>query len=147
MVFQLRVTKNTPLTGENDYEKVAKELLQLIGYMSENSDTESIPYRLFACFLLHPDKYWLVDELAVHLNATKATVYRHLNKLKGMDILEEGKEGEGVTVRKTYRLRYGNLTKAWSFVEAHVKVAMENYGETVDHLQKLVQRRVLDGGD
>jgi DNA-binding transcriptional ArsR family regulator len=115
--------------------------------MSENADTKSIPYQLFECFLLHPDKYWLVEELAMHLNATKATVYRHLNKLKGMDILEDGKEGEGVTVCKTYRLRYGNLIKAWSFVEAHVKVAMENYGETVTHLQRLVQRRVIDGGD
>ena len=147
MVFQLRVMKNTPLTGESDYEKVAIELLQRIGYMSENADTKSIPYQLFECFLLHPDKYWLVEELAMHLNATKATVYRHLNKLKGMDILEDGKEGEGVTVCKTYRLRYGNLIKAWSFVEAHVKVAMENYGETVTHLQRLVQRRVIDGGD
>ena len=147
MVFQLQVTKNTPLTGEDDYEKVAVDFLQLIGYMNDSADSGSIPYRLFECFLVHPDKYWLVDELAVSLEATKATVYRHLNKLKGMDILEEGKEGEGVTVRKTYRLRYGNLAKAWSFVEAHVKVAMENYSETVDILQKLVARRILDGRD
>ncbi|HDS59654.1 MAG TPA: ArsR family transcriptional regulator [Thermoplasmatales archaeon] len=145
MVFQLQVTKNTPLTGEDDYEKVAVDFLRLIGYMNESADTASIPYRLFECFLIHPDKHWLVDELAVTLEATKATVYRHLNKLKGMDILEEGREGEGVTVRKTYRLRYGNLAKAWSFVEAHVKVAMENYAETVAHLQKLVSRRTLDG--
>jgi len=147
MVFQLRVMKNTPLTGEDDYEKVAIEFLQLIGYMSENANKHAISYRLFKCFLLHPDKYWLVDELAIQLDATKATVYRHLNKLKGMDMLEDGKEGEGVSVCKTYRLRYSNLSKAWSFVEAHVKVAMENYGETVTHLQKLVQRRVLDGRD
>ena len=62
-----------------------------------------------------------------------------------MDLLEEGKEGEGTAVRKTYRLRYGNLEKAWSFVEAHVKVAMENYGETVSHLQRLLERRNIDG--
>ena len=145
MVFQLRVMKNTPLTGEEDYEKVAVDFLKLIGYMSEGADTSSLSYKLFECFMLHPDKRWMVDELAIHLNATKATVYRHLNKLKGMDILEEGKEGEGVTVRKTYRLKYGNLEKAWSFVEAHVKVAMDNYGETVSHLQKLLERRNIDG--
>jgi len=145
MVFQIRVIKNTPLTGEDDYEKVAVEFLKLIGYMSEGADSNSISYKLFECFMLHPDKKWMVEELSVHLNATKATVYRHLNKLKGMDILEEGKEGEGTAVRKTYRLRYGSLSKAWSFVEAHVKVAMENYGETVNHLQKLLERRNLDG--
>jgi predicted transcriptional regulator len=145
MVFQLQVTKNTPLTGEDDYEKVAVDFLRLIGYMNDSANIDSVPYRLFTCFLLHPDKYWMVDEMAVTLEATKATVYRHLNKLKGMDILEEGKEGEGVTVRKTYRLRYGNLAKAWSFVEAHVKVAMENYTETVVHLQNLVSRRTIDG--
>ncbi len=145
MVFQIRVMTNTPLTGEEDYEKVAVEFLRLIGYMPEGADSSSIAYKLFECFMLHPDKKWMVEELAVHLNATKATVYRHLNKLKGMDILEEGKEGEGTAVRKTYRLRYGSLPKAWSFVEAHVKVAMENYGETVSHLQKLLERRNLDG--
>ena len=75
------------------------------------------------------------------LNATKASIYRHLNKLKSMDILEEGKEGEGKNIKKTYRLKYGNLAKAWNFVEAHVKVAMESYNETVQHLQKLVERR------
>ncbi|MFO8132651.1 MAG: transcriptional regulator [Thermoplasmatota archaeon] len=147
MGFQLQVTKNTPLTGEDDYEAVAVQFLKHIGYLSRGSDTTSIPYRLFECFLLHPGKEWQVDELAVELDATKATVYRHLNKLKGLDILEEGKAGEGTTQRKTYRLRYGNLAKAWNFVEAHVKVAMDNYAETVTHLHKLVERRVLDGRD
>lgn len=147
MVFQLQVTKNTPLTGEDDYETVAVQFLKQIGYMSQGADTSSIAYRLFECFLLHPGKEWQVDELAVELDATKATVYRHLNKLKGLDILEEGKVGEGTKQRKTYRLRYGNLTKAWNFVEAHVKVAMDNYAESVAHLHKLVQRRVIDGRD
>jgi len=147
MAFQLQVTKNTPLTGEDDYEIVAVQFLKLIGYLSPNADTTSIPYRLFECFLLHPGKEWQVDELAVELDATKATVYRHLNKLKGLDILEEGKVGEGTKQRKTYRLRYGNLTKAWNFVEAHVKVAMDNYAETVTHLHRLVERRNLDGRD
>ena len=79
----------------------------------------------------------------MELNATKSTVYRHLNKLKSFDILQEEKIGDGNKVKKTYRLRYGNIAKAWSFVEAHVKVAMENYNETVAHLQKLLERRFL----
>ncbi len=44
--------------------------------------------------------------------------------------------------RKGYRIRYGNLAKAWNFVEAHVQVAMEHYRETVDHLQKLSEEGV-----
>jgi hypothetical protein len=102
-------------------------------------------------------------------------VYRHLNKLKSFDLLEEqsittyrcahcevyesGAEAdvlqhvEACTARKPgrksdvasqsrkgYRIRYGNLGKSWNFVEAHVKVAMEGYRRTVDHLHDLVQR-------
>ncbi len=144
MEFEIRVVKSSPLTGEDDYTKVAVKFLKLIGYMPENADEDSVAYKLFECFLLHPNKEWTVDELMTTLKATKATVYRHLNKLKSMDILEEGKEGEGKKVKKTYRLKYGNLAKAWNFVEAHVKVAMENYAETVAHLQKLVERRYLE---
>ncbi|RLF44483.1 MAG: transcriptional regulator [Thermoplasmata archaeon] len=144
MEFEIRVVKSSPLTGENDYKKVAVKFLKLIGYMPENADENAISYKLFECFLLHPDKEWTIEELMATLNATKATIYRHLNKLKCMDILEEGKEGEGKKVKKTYRLRYGNLAKAWNFVEAHVKVAMESYTETVMHLQKLIERRYLE---
>lgn len=143
MEFEIRVVKSSPLTGENDYEKVALRFLKLIGYMGENADENSPAFKLFECFVLHPNKKWTVEELMVKLDATKATVYRHLNKLKCMDILEEGKEGEGKKVKKTYQLRYGNLEKAWNFVEAHIKVAVENYGETVSHLQKLIERRYL----
>jgi len=45
------------------------------------------------------------------------------------------------TPRKGYRIRYGNLTKAWNFVEANVEVAMENYRKTVEHLAKLAEAR------
>ncbi|RLF34050.1 MAG: transcriptional regulator [Thermoplasmata archaeon] len=143
MEFEIRVVKSSSLVGEKDYKKVATKFLQLIGYMGNNADEHSIPYHLFECFLLHPGKKWTVEELMATLKATKATVYRHLNKLKAMDLLEEGKEGEGIKVKKTYQLRYGNVAKAWNFVEAHVKVAMEQYAETVHHLQKLVEKRHL----
>jgi predicted transcriptional regulator len=143
MEFEIRVIKSSPLIGEENYKKAAAKFLRMIGYMSENADETSLPYKLFESFLIHPEKKWLVDELMTALPATKATVYRHLNKLKAMDILEEGKEGEGVKVKKTYQLRYANLTKAWNFVEAHVKVAMENYSETVNHLQRLLNQRHL----
>ena len=143
MEFEIRVVKSSPLTGENDYRKATVRFLQLIGYMGESANEQSISYHLFECFLLHPEKRWTVEELMNEVSATKATVYRHLNKLKSMDVLEEGKEGESTKVKKTYQLRYGNLAKAWNFVEAHVKVAMENYSETVNHLNQLVAKRHL----
>ena len=74
------------------------------------------------------------------LGTSKPTVYRHLNKLKSLDLLEEIQSIDESTkkAKKAYRLRYGDLKKAWNFVEAHVKVAMENYGKTVEHLQNLM---------
>jgi len=84
----------------------------------------------------------VVEDLAVALGTTKATIYRHINKLKGFDILEEMtvEDSEGKP-RKGYRIRYGNLSKAWNFTEAHVNVAMENYRKTVDHLQELSSKK------
>ncbi|HHH79539.1 MAG TPA: ArsR family transcriptional regulator, partial [Thermoplasmatales archaeon] len=87
-----------------------------------------------------PTKSWMVEEIAHKLQVSKPTVYRHLNKLKGMDILEDVQvEDTSGQSKKAYRLRYGNLEKAWSFVEAHLKVAIENYGKTVEHIQRLVE--------
>jgi len=69
-------------------------------------------------------------------------VYRHINKLKGFDVLEEmNVEQTDGSSRKGYRIRYGNLSKAWNFTEAHVQVAMENYRKTVDHLQELATKK------
>ena len=101
------------------------------------------------CFIARPDKAWLVDELAVKLKTTNPTIYRHLNKLKSIDLLEEVKIEEEIKaksgkkikqVKKGYRIRYGNLSKAWNFVEAHIDVAIENYRKTIDHLQKIIEK-------
>ena len=48
---------------------------------------------------------------------------------------------EPIGNKKGYRLRYGNFQKAWNFVEAHLKVAIENYGKTVEHLQNLIEKQ------
>src|SRR2546430_17654026 len=87
------------------------------------------------------DKGWTVEQLAAKLKTTKATIYRHINKLKEMDLLDEVNVNERGTIRKGYRIRYGNLSKAWNFVESNVQIAMENYRKTVDHVQNLSQER------
>lgn len=140
MTFEIRVISNTPLTGETNPETAARTFFEQIGYLSKGSDP-SIPYDIFAeYFIKHPTKAWYVEELSLKLGTSKPTVYRHLNKLKSLDLLEEIQSIDEVTkkAKKAYRLRYGDLKKAWNFVEAHVKVAMENYGKTVEHLQNLM---------
>ena len=141
MGFDIRITTNTPLTGEQNPEVVAKIFFEQIGYLSKGTDPE-IPYTIFAeYFIKHPKKAWFVEELSTKLNTSKPTIYRHLNKLKGLDILEEVQVYDELTQqqKKAYRLRYGNLKKAWNFVEAHIKVAVENYGKTVEHLQNIME--------
>ena len=151
MPFELNVVSNTPLTPLNDIDEVAILFMNQIGYFSKGYDPktdvtdirDSVPYRLMVDFLLdRMDKAWVIEDVAVALGTTKATVYRHINKLKGFDILEEMnvEDSEG-NPRKGYRIRYGNLSKAWNITEANVQVAMENYRKTVDHLQELATKR------
>ncbi len=142
MTFEMQIVSNTPLIGGEDSDTVAKLFFEQIGYLSKGSDP-TIPYKLFKDFFLaRPTKAWFVDEIVAELKTSKPTVYRHLNKLKGFDILEEVHVYDETTQqnKKAYRLRYGNLQKAWNFVEAHIKVAVENYGKTVEHLQILLEK-------
>lgn len=152
MAFEIQVLGGMPLTSSDDLDEVAVNLLTQIGYFPKKYSSEgtteslkkSIPYRLFMdYFLRRADRGWLVEELAMELETTKPTVYRHINKLKSLDLLEEVTVTDEETGqdKKGYRLRYGNMSKAWSFVEAHVEMAMENYRKTVDHLQELVSSK------
>jgi predicted transcriptional regulator len=151
MSFELNVVNNTPLTPLSDIDEVAILFLNQIGYFPKGYDPKTeatdirdrVPYRLMVEFFLgRMEKAWLVEDLAVALGTTKATVYRHINKLKGFDLLEETPVArpDGGS-KKGYRIRYGNLGKAWNFTEAHVQVAMENYRKTVDHLQELAAKK------
>jgi hypothetical protein len=192
MSFELTVVSNTPMTPIADAESVAIGFLFQIGYLPRGYDPktdvesvrQSVPYKLFMnCFLRRPEKLWSIEELCTVLHTSRPTVYRHLNKLKGFDLVEEqsittfrcaycdafesGAEAEvlehleGCAARKRgsakktevlgqgrkgYRVRYGNLGKSWNFVEAHVKVAMEGYRKTVDHLQDLVFKELAARG-
>jgi predicted transcriptional regulator len=151
MSFELNVVSNTPLTPLTDIEEVAILFLNQIGYFPKGYDPktdvsdirDSVPFRLMVDhFMIRPDKAWVVEDLAASLGTTKATVYRHINKLKGFDILEDlSVDRPDGSSKKGYRLRYGNLSKAWNFTEAHVQVAMENYRKTVDHMQELIQKK------
>lgn len=148
-MFELQVVSNTPMTGVDDVDVLAETFLVQIGYLPKGYDPrsagalsirDSIPYRLFMDFFMrNPSKVWVAEELAALLNTTKPTVYRHINKLKSMDLLESmDTEFEG-QIRKGFRIRYGDLGKAWSFTESNVNLAMENYRKTVTRFQELLK--------
>ena len=68
-----------------------------------------------------------------YLETTKPTLYRHLNRLKGLEIIQEVQLGK----EKGYVMRYNSLSLAWNFVESNVKMAMDNYRKRVDNLQAM----------
>jgi len=148
-MFELQVVSNTPMSGVDEVDVVAETFLTQIGYIPKGYDPktgtsdirQSVPYRLFMDFFMRNiNKAWTVEELAALLGTTKPTVYRHINKLKSMDILESTDVEYDGQVRKGYRIRYGDLVKAWSFTEANVSMAMENYRKTAVHFQALMNR-------
>ena len=148
-MFELQVTSNTPLSSVDDVDVIAETFLIQIGYIPKGYDPktsavslrDSVPYRLFMDYLMrNMNKAWTVEELAALLDTTKPTIYRHINKLKSLDLLESmDVEFEG-QMRKGYRIRYGDLSKAWSFTEANVNMAIENYRKTVAHFQSLIEK-------
>jgi DNA-binding transcriptional ArsR family regulator len=147
-LFELQVVSNTPMNAVVDKDIVAETFLVQIGYIPKGYDPktsatgvrDSVPYRLFMEFFMrNPSKAWAVEELAALLETTKPTIYRHINKLKSMDLLESIDVEFDGAIRKGYRIRYGDLSKAWSFTEANVVMAMDNYKRTVSHFQNLAR--------
>lgn len=142
MTFEIQLRYSTPLTPVKDLDEVLREFLTLVGYLPEGEGGDrSLAYRLVRdCLLKNPERAWYAEELSAVLRTSKPSIYRHINKLKAMDLLEEVPEvketGKG---RKGYRIRYGNLARAWDFVEANSQNALKRYRETVDHLQGLVE--------
>jgi len=150
MVFELQVTSNTPMTAVSDPNQVAESFLIDIGYIPKGYDPktsatsirDSVPYRLFMEFFMkYQSRAWSVEELAYLLGTSKPTIYRHINKLKALDLLESMDVEYDGDMRKGYRIRYGDLSKAWTFTCSNVEMAMKNYSATVDHFQQLMSKR------
>lgn len=153
MPFEIALRYSTPLTPISDLDEVLREFLRMVGYLAEGEEgrgsegpvAQSLAYRLVRdCLLRDPSRAWYVDELTAVLKTSKPTIYRHLNKLKSLDLLEEvggAADGKG---RKGYRLRYGNLARAWDFTEANAQNALKRYRETVNHLQTLIEKKGLE---
>jgi 8-oxo-dGTP diphosphatase len=145
MGFELQVVRNNPLSGDDDLGRVLMQFLKNIGYLPQNAG-EDAGFRLMRdCFLRHSEKPWTIDELLTELDTNKSTLYRYLNKLKGLDILDEieipaekPQEDEAYKkIKKGYRFRFSSFKTAWGIVESHTSVALDNYRKTVDHLDDL----------
>ena len=142
------VSTPTRVMDENIDKNIAY-FLSDIGYiprLNPGTDFQAISqsayFRLFKeCFLMNPERYWTGEDLLTYLKTSRTTLYRHLNKLKSMDILEEIQEGK----TKKYRMRSGDIMKAWNWVEVNVKMALENYRKTVEHIWRLSRAEIGRG--
>ncbi len=141
-MFEIQIKLKGTGAMESDPDAELVDFLSSIGYLPEIKDIndlenikKSVPYRLFKdCFLIRSDRSWTPEELMSVLETTRPTLYRHLNRLKGLDILEEELDGKV----KKYRLRYGSLSSSWNFVEANVKIAMDYYRKRVENIEKIL---------
>ena len=144
MAFEIMLRSHTPINSDS-LEEILEQFLLDIGYLSGRKRGEelyqSIPFRLWTqCFLKSPEKPRTADELAAILDASKPTIYRHLNKLKNMDLLESEEVVEwddGEVIKKGYRLRHGDFNTAWHVTEANIESTKKRYRETVDRIVEL----------
>ncbi len=144
MTFEIMLRSHIPVNSDS-LEDVLEQFLLDIGYLSGRKRGQelhdSIPFRLWTeCLLKDPEKPRTADELAAILDSSKPTIYRHLNKLKKLDLLESEEVVEwddGEVTKKGYRLRHGDFNTAWHVTEANIESTKKRYRETVDKIVKL----------
>ena len=131
---------------------------------------ESIPYRLaVGCLLSNPGRFYTVEQLERELGASRPTIYRHLNKLRDLDLLAHGdgddargagghngvpgkKDGEGRGEaggggrRSRYGLRFGSLSRAWRFCELNAECALEGLRDRVELVWRGAEDRARGRG-
>lgn len=153
MDFEIKVADHKPMVSD-DLEEILENFLLDIGYLSgRKSDEElydSVPFKLWTeCFLDKPEKFFTIDELATILDTTKPTIYRHLNKLKKLQLMEEKEltiEDDGEVIKKGYRFRQGSFLKAWLIAELNVESNLKKYKKTVERINILSsgERLIID---
>ncbi len=147
--FRLTLTERPPMEPGADANEMLMDMMEAIGYLTPWSAPraredvgEVLAYRLFKdCLMDRSDRTWTMRELMAVLDTSKPTLYRHLKKLEALDLLERGLRGESPRSSKAFRIRYGDLSKAWNFTEEHARLSLRAYRQTVEHLEALL------GGD
>ncbi|MCL4329743.1 MAG: helix-turn-helix domain-containing protein [Candidatus Thermoplasmatota archaeon] len=141
-MFKMTVVASPTRVISEDLDRNIAYFLSDIGYIPRlrpDTDMSSIVssayFRLFKdCFLMNAERRWSGEELMAYLRTSRTTLYRHLNKLKSLDILEETQEGK----TKRYRLRSGDILRAWGWVEVNLKIALEAYRKNVERIASLL---------
>ena len=116
MGFEISLVNSPPVADMEDDREAQAEFFTQIGYYAESYDPrtkarnvyESVPFRVFSDhFLKNPTAAHKVEEMAGRLKTTVATVYRHLNKIKRLDVLDEVEipSKHSQKAQKGYRLR------------------------------------------
>ncbi len=142
MVFEIRIVGDMPLEAEQDLDVALRIFLRQIGYLAQDRE-ETVGYRIFRDFFLQrPERVWSAEEIAAELGTSKPTVYRYIRKLRNMGFIEEGERETESGIRRGYRMRYGDLIRAWAMVESHIKIAMDNYRRSVEHIARLARERL-----
>ena len=144
-MFKISVVSVPTRIVSDDLDRNIAYFLSDIGYIPRlrpDTDFQTISkaayFRLFKeCFVINSSRYWSAEELMAYLQVSRTTLYMHLNKLKGLDILEEIQEGK----TKKYRIRFGDLLRAWNWVEVNLKMAIENYRHTVEIISEIVSEK------
>ncbi|MEM2977436.1 MAG: hypothetical protein QXW06_07290 [Thermoplasmata archaeon] len=150
--FRIRVV-NHRFNFSDRWDKLAVELLTAADYLSDIGPMDlkrakrSIPFRLLVeCLLKRPEAGWTIDELSTTLETTKPTVYRYLRRLGQLGVLERSLPGEstpedaGAALQKRrFRIRRGNLSKAWNVTEWYAKSVMKSYRRTVERIAELAE--------
>lgn len=145
--FRLPLTELAPPDRGSNEDTHLMGFLVAIGYLTpwstahgEDQAMASLAYKLFKdCLLDRAERSWTMRELMAVLHTSKPTLYRHLKKLESLDLLERGLRGESPRSSKAFRIRYGNLSKAWNFTEEHARQSLRSYRETVEHLERLLE--------
>jgi DNA-binding transcriptional ArsR family regulator len=145
--FQLVLAERPPADPASDAHARLVDMMEAIGYLTPWSSprgggdmTDNLAYRLFkGCLMDRPDRSWTMRELMAVLDTSKPTLYRHLKKLEALDLLERGLRGESPRSSKAFRIRYGDLSKAWNFTEEHASQSLRAYRQTVEHLEGLLE--------
>jgi DNA-binding transcriptional ArsR family regulator len=154
MKFRLVLAERPTPLDPKSLDDALLEFLKQIEYLPKGfnpkngakNTEDSIPYRMFKdCMLLRPDRGWTIPQLAAALDTSKPTVYRHLNKLKALGFIEESQVEEradnGSVMLKAHRLRYGDILKAWGYVEENIHDVMGAYRKNVARIRELAAKR------
>ena len=127
-------------SGETAGDLLTSGFLMASGFLDERGGEliERIPYRLFSDWLLaRRDRVWTADELSTALETIRTTVYRHLNRLEAMGLIEKVILKAGHPRITGFRLKGGSLTRAWQQVESQLELGLRGYRKAINQLAGL----------